>query len=41
VLRLQVAWDFGQDAVMELIRRALEGANEGTNEGNNQLDKNS
>ncbi len=25
VLRLQVAWEFGQDAVMELIRRALEG----------------
>ena len=25
VLRLRVAWDFGQDAVMELIRRALEG----------------
>ncbi len=24
VLRLQVAWDFGQDAVMELIRRALD-----------------
>jgi tetraacyldisaccharide-1-P 4'-kinase len=25
VLRLQVAWDFGQNAVMELVRRALEG----------------
>jgi len=25
VLCLQVAWDFGQDAVMELIRRALDG----------------
>ena len=24
VLRLRVAWDFGQDAVMELIRRALD-----------------
>ena len=24
VLRLQVAWDFGEDAVMELIRRALD-----------------
>ena len=26
VLRLRVAWDFGQDAVMELVRRALEGS---------------
>ena len=26
VLRLRVAWDFGQDAVMELIVRALEGS---------------
>ena len=24
VLRLQVAWDFGQDAVMALIRRAID-----------------
>ena len=25
VLRLQVVWDFGQDAVMALIRQAIEG----------------
>ena len=46
VLRLQVAWDFGQDAVMELVRRALEGdrrALEGNRralEGNGISDKN-
>lgn len=39
VLRLQVAWDFGQDAVMELVRRALEG-NRRTLEGNGISDKN-
>jgi tetraacyldisaccharide 4'-kinase len=26
VLHLQVAWDFGQDAVMELLRRVLDRA---------------
>ncbi len=45
VLRLQVAWDFGQDAVMELVRRALEGnpraleGNRRTLEGNGISDK--
>ena len=43
VLHLRVAWDFGQDAVMELIRRALEGndVQEGENlrKGDSRPDK--